>query len=226
MKNISIILPVFNEKENLALTLDQLFQLLTKIHSINYEVIAIDDGSTDESPEILKQYNLKIIHHPQRRGYGASLKDGIKNSKYNNIAILDSDGSYPPSELYRIIKYSNSYPLIIGTRANYFSLIRHFANKMLALLASLLFRKWITDLNSGMRLFNKLMLQKFNFQTWPNEFSFTTNMTLSIILANIPLKQISIRCASRHGHSKLNIPRFGVQILKTIFRFFKQKYKK
>ncbi len=225
MSKFSIIIPIFNEEKNLASTLNQIFQLLSYYKSIEFEIIAVNDGSTDKTSEILSEYSLKVITHKKNYGYGASLKDGIKNSKYDNLVILDADGTYPPFELHRIIKNKTSAPLIIGTRANYFSLIRHFANKILALFASLLFQKRITDLNSGMRLFKKSLLQQLNYKSWPDGFSFTTTMTLSFVINNYSIKNISIRCESRQGESKANISRLGFNILKIILQFFKQKYK-
>lgn len=225
MKKISIILPVFNEEENLASTLDHSFQLITKYKSIQFEIIAINDGSTDKSLEILRKYKIKIINHTQKQGYGASLKDGIKNSKYDNLIILDADGSYPPFELYRILQYRGPAPLRIGTRKNYYSLIRHVVNKMLAFLASLLFRRWISDLNSGMRLFRKPLIQQLNYNSWPNGFSFTTTMTLSTVIRNIPIKEIPIRSEPRKGSSKAINIRLGLNILRIILKFFRLKYK-
>jgi len=219
-------MPIFNEEKNITSTITQLFQILTKFKTFLFEIIAVNDGSTDKSLEILKKYKIKIINHPKRQGYGASLKDGIENSSYNDIIILDADGSYPASQLYQIIKYNGPDSLIIGSRTNYFSLIRHFINKILALLASLLFQRWITDLNSGMRLFKKQIIQQLNYLTWPNGFSFTTTMTLSCIITNNMVKEISIRCESRKGESKAIIHQLGFNILKIIFRFFKLKYEK
>jgi len=225
MKNISIILPVFNEEENLTYILDKLVQLTEKLKPINFEIIAVNDGSTDTSPNILKNYNIKILQHEHRLGYGASIKDGIKNSSSNNIIILDADRTYPPFELYRIIKVMDSAKLVIGTRANYFSLIRHFANKMLAFLASLLFFTRISDLNSGMRFFEKETIQQLNYSSWTNSFSFTTTMTLSAIINNVPITEIPIRCETRQGSSKLNIFKMGYKILRMIFHFFKIRRK-
>ena len=97
---------------------------------------------------------------------------------------------------------------------------------MLAILASLLFRRWISDLNSGMRLFDKAFIQQLKYKIWPDGFSFTTNMTLSTVLSKSPIKEIPIRCESRKGYSKASNIKLGVTILKTILRYFKLKYKK
>lgn len=225
MSKFSVIIPVFNEGKYIATLLDQILQLFAPLKSIEYELIVIDDGSTDNTPDILRAYSIEVITHPQNRGYGASLKEGIKVAKYNNLMILDADGTYPPYELIRILKNRTSAPLIIGTRANYFSLIRHFANKMLALLTSLLFCRWITDLNSGMRFFNKTLVQELDYESWPDGFSFTTTMTLATIIHNYPLTTIRIRCAPRHGESKSHFLPLGINIIKIILYFFRRRYR-
>lgn len=226
MKKISIIIPTFNEEKNIGQTLDQLFQLINKIKLIKYEIIVVDDGSTDKTLEILKKYPIKIIKHSRNMGYGASLKHGINKSAFNNIAIMDADGTYPPRELYRLLNHIGANPLLIGARSNYFSIIRHTANKTLAFLASILFQTWISDLNSGMRIFNRDLIEKFDYNTWPDGFSFTTRMTLFSIINNIPIKEISIRCETRKGSSKANIAQLGMNIVKLFFYFLKLKYRK
>ncbi|MHA1267592.1 MAG: glycosyltransferase family 2 protein [Candidatus Helarchaeota archaeon] len=223
MREISIILPVFNEEENLEVILNQLEYLITKVSFIKFEIIAIDDGSTDKSPQILQNHNIRVIHHLTQRGYGAALKTGIKNSNYNYITILDADRTYPPLELLKLLRIHDA-DLIIGERRNYFSLIRHIFNKLLAVLASFLFGKWITDLNSGMRLFNKNCLKELNFPSWPDGFSFSTTMTLSMLLHNYSIKTVPISCESRYGSSKARSSQLGLTILKTILHFFKENY--
>ena len=81
MRKFSIIIPIFNEETNIASTLNQIFQLFSHLKSIEYEIIAVDDGSTDKTSKILRNYSIKVITHEQNMGYGASLKHGIRSSK-------------------------------------------------------------------------------------------------------------------------------------------------
>ncbi|MHA1650079.1 MAG: glycosyltransferase family 2 protein, partial [Candidatus Helarchaeota archaeon] len=159
-----------------------------------------------------------------QRGYGAALKTGIKNAKFDNIATLDADGTYPPTELLKLLKFYNK-DLIIGVRRTYFSLIRHFFNKFLAIFASFIFCKWISDLNSGMRIFKKSILNRLNYFKWTDGFSFSTTMTLSVLTRNFSIKTVPIYCQSRREKSKVKIVRLGLTILKMIFHYFKRKYK-
>ncbi len=226
MRRISIIIPVYNEEKTIKSIFDQLIQMSSKFKTGSFEIIVINDGSTDKSLDLLKNYPVKIIYHHRQLGYGASLKDGIKNSKFNDIVTIDADGTYPPSELIKLILYGGSFPLVIGNRCNYYSILRHIGDKILAIFASVLFRTWIFDLNSGLRIFNKHIVQRLDYNSWPNKFSFSTTMTLSMIINNLPIKQIPIRCEGRQGPSKANIFSLSMKILKLIFNFLKIKYKK
>ncbi len=226
MKKFSIIIPIFNEEKTIGSILNQLFNLITLNKSLTCEIIVINDGSTDQSANILKNYKITLVNHLKRLGYGASLKDGIKHANYDNLAILDADGTYPPSELFKLLKNKGHAPLIIGIRSNYFSLSRHFANKILAAFASILFQKKVTDLNSGMRVFRKEVVEKFQYNSWPDGFSFTTTMTLHYLINKMKIHAIPIRCESRLGTSKINVPQLGLNILKIILHFFKLKHQK
>ena len=102
---ISVIVPVYNEEKAISNFLQQLSVALSGLG--HYEIIIVDDGSKDSSLKEIKGVQisgLRIIEHDENLGYGKSLYDGIVAAKYDCIAIIDGDCSYPPGEIKNMLK--------------------------------------------------------------------------------------------------------------------------
>lgn len=105
---ISVFFPAYNEEVLLKPTVEKANKILEKIAS-EYEIIIVNDGSKDKTGKIADQLSaenkkIRVIHHPQNRGYGAALKSGMYNAKYPWIAFTDSDGQFDFSEITKLIK--------------------------------------------------------------------------------------------------------------------------
>ena len=119
---ISIILPCYNEENSIESNISKIQEELSKTKK-DYEIIVVDDGSTDNSKVKLKSLDINVVYHPHNMGYGAALKTGIKNAKYDTIVISDIDGSYPPKHIPELIKTfdesnkeSNGLDMVVGAR--------------------------------------------------------------------------------------------------------------
>ena len=107
-KNIqhSLIIPIFNEKKGIENTLKDL-EVFSNEDS--FEVILVDDGSTDGTAKILSnRKNINLVKHDFNKGYGAALKTGIKNATGSIICIADADGTYPLKKLFDFVPISGS----------------------------------------------------------------------------------------------------------------------
>ena len=96
---ISLLIPAFNEEDSIKSTIENAKLLFKNLKIKNFEIIVINDGSTDKTGEYAKKTGVKIITHPQNLGYGFSLKNGIRNARYETIIITDADHTYPLSEV-------------------------------------------------------------------------------------------------------------------------------
>ena len=86
-----------------------------------FEIILIDDGSTDNTKEITKKLNIKVISNPENIGYGFSLKRGITKAKFETVLIIDADQTYPIEELPRLYEeYLKGFDMVIGQRTGSF----------------------------------------------------------------------------------------------------------
>lgn len=202
---LSIIIPVYNEEEALTGVLSAITDTMNPL-SIVYELIAVNDCSTDRSAEILKNSpSVKTINHTRNKGYGASLKTGIKNSLYDWIMIIDGDGTYPVDVLPEMIKETERYDMIIGARDRNSRGIpseRKFAKNFLNRFAGYLTGKHIPDLNSGMRIFKKELALKY-WELFPNRFSFTTTLTMVSLSHGYETKFFPISYHKRKGKSSI-----------------------
>ena len=117
MQNIgamTILIPAFNEETGIRRTLEELIPV-AKIN--NWEIVVIDDGSTDNTAEILTGFSgINIVKHPYNKGYGASLKTGIYYSKTDLIAFYDADGQHRPNDLKKLYENFDNFDMLVGQR--------------------------------------------------------------------------------------------------------------
>jgi glycosyltransferase involved in cell wall biosynthesis len=205
---ISIIIPCYNEADTIKSTLNDISGTLEK-SQVNFEIIVVDDASSDQTSGILKRLTDKTIRtvtNPFKIGYGASIKVGIENSKFSWIGICDGDGTYPVKKFSDFLKYTGDYDMVVGERTGKIRsipLLRRPAKWFLNRFSSYLAGRKIKDVNSGMRIFKKAIAYRY-WDLFPDGFSFTTTLTLSAIMGHYGIKNIPINYMKRSGKSKLN----------------------
>lgn len=202
--HLSVVIPTYNEEGAIRDTVASVHDVLTRL-GIEFDIIVVNDGSTDGSRAEAEKTAARVIHCPQNAGYGATLKRGIAagNSKY--VAILDADGTYPPSELPRMLELAKDADMVVGDRGAAMSnvpLVRRPAKFMLNSLANYLARRKIPDLNSGLRVFKRSSLIRF-IPLLPAGFSFTTTITLCMICSDLQVVYHPIEYGRRIGKSKI-----------------------
>jgi glycosyltransferase involved in cell wall biosynthesis len=207
MKGLSIIVPVYNEEKSIESTFKIIYNTL-KILDINYEIIAIDDGSQDGSFDLLSNYSfIKIERHKLNKGYGASIKTGLRKAKYDSICITDADGTYPNDkigDLYNIY-INDELDMIVASRTGKnvsYPFIKKIPKYFIIKLANYITNSDIPDINSGLRIFNKELALKY-FHLYPNGFSFTTTITMSLLCSEYKVDYQPIDYFSRVGDSKI-----------------------
>ena len=218
----SIIIPVFNEE---GAILDAIAGVKQSLIGWNcFEIIVVNDGSTDNTRKLLveAELDIRLINHDHNMGYGAALKTGIKNAKAEIIVITDADGTYPNDripELVRAFEESN-HDMVVGARTAKnvsISLIRKPAKWFLKKLANYLSGFNIPDLNSGLRVMKKEVVQKFTYLL-PDGFSFTTTITLAMLSYGYSVKYIPIDYHKRNGKSKIRPVRDTINFIQLIIR--------
>ncbi len=216
---VSLVLPVYNEASGLGEFLDGLRQALLAT-GVEFEIVAVDDGSTDGSKEVLRgRGDLRLLEHPVNLGYGATLKTGIRHARYPIIAITDADGTYPHEHLGVLIQRMNRADMVVGARTGdevEYPLIRGIPKWFLVRFAEWMARRRIPDLNSGLRVFHREIAERF-LKILPDGFSFTSTITLAMLTNGYLVEYEPINYRARKGTSKIHPVRDTLQMLRTIF---------
>jgi len=203
--NLSVVIPVYNEDKGVEQGIGAIKKSLEKM-SANWEIIAVNDGSSDKTKEVLKNISdIKVISHDFNRGYGASLKTGILAAKYENIVITDADNTYPADKIPELLANISDHDMVVGARTGenvHHSLLKRIAKWPIHLLANYLVDYQIPDLNSGLRIFKKDLAKQY-FKILPSGFSFTSNITLAFLSDGYRVKYFPINYYKRTGKSKI-----------------------
>ncbi|NKB99553.1 MAG: glycosyltransferase [Pseudomonadales bacterium] len=219
----AIVVPCFNEEAAISSTVHQLCEGLGEGPA--YQVIVVNDGSSDESEQILlaaqdKYEKLTVISHDENRGYGAALKSGLQQADARYIAITDADGTYPNDRLMELVKEMQDADMVVGARTGAdvtYSSLRAFPKWFMRKWVSWISRVKVPDINSGLRVFRKDLAVSF-IRMLPNTFSFTTTITLLMLTNYYRVKFIPISYSPRVGKSKIRPIRDTIRFLMLIAR--------
>lgn len=220
IEEASIIIPTYNEKEGIFQVIESLRSLRKRCGN-HWEIIVVDDGSTDGTSEMIRDIqDIVLIHHPFNRGYGAAIKTGIRHARYNTLVISDADGTYSIEDIPRLLALLPKSEMVVGARKNKdtnIPYVRRPAKWILNKLANFLTGIKIPDLNSGLRAMKKDIVMKF-CHLLPDGFSFTTTITLAMLTNDYAVEFIPIEYHLRLGRSKIRPVRDTLNFIQLIIR--------
>jgi glycosyltransferase involved in cell wall biosynthesis len=201
---VSVIIPAFNEGAYVARQVREVTDVLAA-SGWTFELIVVDDGSTDDTGAAALAEGARVLRNRRNRGYGASLKRGITAAQYPWILIIDADGTYPPSSIPELLAHADANDMVVGARVTatrHIPLIRRPAKWFLTRLASYLAERDLPDLNSGLRLIRRDLVDAYR-HLLPSGFSFTTTITLAATCDDHEVTYVPIDYHARVGKSKI-----------------------
>ena len=222
-ESISIVIPAYNEGNAIGDTLSELKTMLS-CNGIEAEIIVVDDGSSDDTSKVALQSGVRVLRHFSNRGYGAALKTGIPAASNQIVAMTDADGTYPFRYIPDMLKELENADMVVGARIGTnvkIPWVRRPAKWLLNKLANYVSGHKIPDINSGLRIFRKDTVIHY-FPILPDQFSWTTTITLALLCDNYAVKYLPIDYRQRVGKSKIvpwDAASFTVLILRMAILF-------
>ena len=210
---VSIIIPVNNEEQTIG-------EIVGKIKSLypEFEIIVINDGSTDETGAVAKDAGAIVYSHPYNIGNGAAIKSGIRIASGEILVFMDGDGQHNPEDIKRLIKWLPDYDMVVGARpkGHQASWIRALGNRVFNWLASYVSKFTVEDLTSGFRAIKSGVAHNLLYLL-PNTYSYPTTLTLGVLRNGKSVKYTSIEIQGRQkGKSKIRVFRDGIRFFMII----------
>lgn len=165
LPNLSVFFPFWNEEKNIEKVVRGAMTIVPKIAD-KWEIIMVDDGSSDNTLKIAQELafdnpNLKVVFHKPNRGYGAALKEGFENAKYDVIVFNDGDGQFDFSQVHRFVKKIKNADMVIGYREKRLDHpLRHILMNLLKIWDFIFFGFYYRDIDCGFKMFKKKALEK------------------------------------------------------------------
>jgi glycosyltransferase involved in cell wall biosynthesis len=207
---ISIVIPVYNEAENLAKVLDKIGALALS----STEIVVVDDGSTDGSGNMASRTGATVVRHPYNVGNGAAIKSGIRAARGKLLVFMDGDGQHQPEDIPKLLREASNYHMVVGARSKGSKLRvhRNLANTVYNWFASYVTKFPIKDLTSGFRVLDRLDALRF-IDLLPNTFSYPTTLTMAFLRSGLTVKYVPIQTLYRSGQSKISLVTDGIRFL-------------
>ncbi len=220
---VTVVMPAFDEAAGIATTVREVLAVLRDV-GVPGELIVVDDGSTDDTAELARREGAIVVRLPRNRGYGAALKAGIARATHETLVLIDADGTYPASAIPALLAEARDYDMVVGSRTGpsvHVPALRRPAKWFLGRLASYLAGQEIPDLNSGLRVVRRRLVERFE-HLLPSGFSFTTTITLAALCNDALVCWHPIDYRPRLGASKIRPVHafdFLMLILRTVVFF-------
>lgn len=218
---ISVVIPAYNEQGAIQHTVDEIRQTLESMKIDGFEIIVVNDGSSDRTADEALNVGATVVNHPHNVGYGKSLKSGILAAKNDTIIITDADMTYPFDQAPKLYQeYLKGFDMVVGRRTGVHvneSIIKSPLRRVLRFLVEFTAGRKIPDINSGLRMFSKKTIVPY-FSHLCDTFSFTTSLTLAYMMTGRFVSYVDIPYEKRHGQTKVRLFRDSLRTLQFILQ--------
>ncbi len=207
-RSLSVFFPAYNDAPSLPGLLRKTFDTLER-HVEDYEVIVVNDGSRDNTAEVLDELRrayaprLRVITHPENRGYGGALRSGLGAAAKEHVFYTDGDGQYDPGELPLLLELCGPNTGLV----NGFKLVRQdplhriWIGSTYNFCARLLFRIRIRDIDCDYRLIRRELLDKINLTSTSG--TICVELVRKLELSGCEVKEVGVHHYPRlHGRSQ------------------------
>ena len=223
--DVSVVLPVFNERGHLLAEIDRIRDALEG-SSYSYEIIVVDDGSTDGSGDRLRTLEgIRLISFPRNRGSGSARKAGSFAARGRVVVWTDADMTYPNDRIPELVKELEGHDQVVGARTSEqgtAKALRVPAKWAIRMLAQYLAGVKIPDLNSGLRAFRRSVAVQY-LHLLPAGFSCVTTITMAFLANGYSVRYVPIEYRPRAGESKFHwwkdTRRYLLQVVRLVLSY-------
>lgn len=227
---VSVVLPVYNEVTHLEAEVTRISKAFDD-SEMSYEIVVVDDGSTDGSGELAETLDVRLVRFATNRGSGSARKYGTMSALGEVVVWTDVDMTYPNDEIPDLVAALSGFDQVVGARTSEegtVKFLRRPAKWAIRRLASYLSRTEIPDLNSGFRAFRRNVGDQFLYLL-PRGFSCVTTITMAFLSNGYSIRYVPINYSERSGESKFHwwrdTQRFLLQVVRMVLmhepiRFF------
>jgi glycosyltransferase involved in cell wall biosynthesis len=204
---VTVLIPAYNEEQSIGNTVRRVKDLYP-----DFEVLVIDDGSTDKTMQVAMDAGANVWPHPYNIGNGAAIKSGLRVARGEWIVMMDADSQHNPEDIARLLEFKDQYDMVIGarTKTSETSLHRDMANYFYNKFATYVTKFKIEDLTSGFRMVRKSTAAQYIYLL-PNTFSYPTTLTMSYLRSGRSIKYLPIETKKRTGKSKIRLVEDGIR---------------
>jgi len=228
MIDLSIVIPVLNEAENIGLLIRKIQEILSGL-KIGYEIIIIDGGSADDTVNICKKLGVKVLSQLDR-GYAKAILKGLTNAQGNWLITMDADFSHPVEFILNFLEYKDEAEVIIASRyikegASYTGILRNIISRFLCFVFRNLLSIPINDITSGFRMYKRTFIEDLNIYVLKGkEFEILVEILIEAyrmgyLIKEIPFVYIPRKRGKSHIPGKLF--RLFKGYLTIFFKYFK-----
>jgi len=217
MKTVSVIVPTYNEKENLPTLVDEINKVFVDGKIIG-EVVIIDDNSPDGTGQLAEQLKekykfLKVIHRPSKLGLGSAYREGFRAAESKLLFTMDADLSHDPSYIPRFIEKAEHADVVVGSRYIEggaivgWGLYRKMVSRIANILAGVAVGAGVSDVTSGYRAYRKEVFEKVTTERIKSSgYAFQLEIIYEIRKKGFKIDEVPIVFTDRRkGKSKLGM---------------------
>lgn len=221
---LSIVIPVYNEEKNIVPLIGRLRKALKNFRG--YELLFIDDNSTDGSGQLLDEHakkspDVRVVHKTWNKGVGYAIKEGFRQAKGDIIVTMDGDLSHLPEDIPKLVNALGSADVALGSRfieggRLETDIMRKFITRSFNFLSGLLLGLSLHDMTTGFRAHKKKVLDSISLKS--NDFELHIEIPIKAHKNGFKIVEVPIHYEKRRGgESKLKYTKVGKKYLRVIF---------
>lgn len=221
---LSLVMPAFNEEATIRVALERCLA-----QPFVQEIIVVDDGSSDETVQVLKDFNdprVRVLEHPENRGKGAAIRTGIQAASGEFVGIQDADLEYDPSDLARLLVPLDQglADAVYGSRfmSNDYHRVLYYwhsvGNRLLTTASNMLTNINLTDMETCYKVFRRELIQSIPLEE--NRFGFEPEITVKLAKRRVRIYEVGISYAGRtYAEGKKIGWRDGVSAIRCLVKY-------